>query len=379
MSSDNSSSNRSFRSQAPRARASYRGQAKLNQSDETFNKGYDSSYSMTNSDSSDHTISMKAHSLSEGSGRSTARNNSDSTEYHVDIAKFTELVNSIKPYWNVKVSDLPAPMFDRFAAIKLLIVNAGSTANSMLLFSIIDEAMKDVDLSQLSPETVGMKFIGCTLPSPPGVSVGCGQNCAGAFHRPEELTGITGCEAAVYLFQNGSFITLTYGTGGAEGPVSKAYIYVPKDFIAFNSSAIDALNRIGIKSVRLIHTGDTFSTWSKVSPDFVPIDTLALGYAPTGQPSVQPATQPMSVSLYPESSSSSISPWWWVVLIIFLLILIGVGIYFACRQNMSASASRVEVIGAGDESFDADELHAKQTPNLDEFDYIGGMRPYSRY
>lgn len=373
MSNNLASSNRSSKSRSSKSRGSYRGQAKLNEAnDMPINKGVESTHSMTHSDSSDQTLSYRQHSLSEGSARTFTRDNSvsgsSSSEYHVDTAKFTELVDSIKPYWNTKISELPSKIFDTFSAIKLLIAGAGSTANHMILLSIVDEAMKDINYNEVTPDTIAAKLIGCTIPTCPGIPIGCSQLCAGSISRPEELTGVSKCDHAVYLFNNESFITLTYGS---SNPSYKAYIYVPKDFKSFTQSAVDALKRNGVKEVLIAHLGDKPSTCDSVATSFVPVDSLLYSNVSAVNIKKQESTPTFDGNVTDIQGSNGISPWWWVLLIILILILIGVGIYFARMQNLKAGHQMAEA--------DGDELHAKQTPNMSEFDYIAGMKPYSRY
>lgn len=373
MSRDNSSVNRSTKS-----RSRYRGMVKLSQNNNLISKGIDSSYSMTHSDSSDSTLSVRQYSMSEGSlphrSAISRPDDSSSTEYHVDVDKFSELVDSIKPYWNTKVSELPSKMFDTFSAIKLLIANAGSTQNHVILLSIVDQAMRDINYSDIVPDTVAAKLIGCTIPSCEGIPIGCSQLCAGSISRPDGAK----CEYPVYLYNGESFVTLTYGS---TNPSEKAYVYVRKDFKSFTQSAIDALKRNGIREVLIIHLSDNMSTCSSVASEFVSLDMLLNPQRTTianNKLSSQKLKQQQDYTIETNSASSW---WWWILIVLILAVIVGLCIYFARQYKMYPSKSGVEKeasVGtdwAGAFSYGG---LANITPTIGEFDYIGGMRPYSR-
>jgi hypothetical protein len=300
------------------------------------------------------------------------------------------MVQSLDPYKYSKVSELPPSIGDIFGAVRVLIAGTNGTENRIQLLAIIhDIIMKDVNIKDIQPATLIANLVGCQLPS--DVNIGCSALCAGSVMGGSDLNGITKCSEAVFLYNGSSFITLTHGTESGSG---KAYVYVEEGFKSFKQSDIDALTRAGIKSVKIIVLSPDATVYKYISPDFVPIDTLLAGGPgnlasqadANGQLSSQSKSGSISpVSTYPESSNSStVSWWWWVALIILLLILIGVGIYFARRQNAISSAKLAAT--AADSSEDmvsskglGDDMMANQTPNLSEFDYIGGMRPYSRY
>lgn len=384
MSSDTMGNSRTVKSRGRVTRASYRGQAKINSSSDVVNKGYESSQSMTMSGSSDHTLSLRNQSLSEGSGRSSgpSASTSGSSDFRVNIDKFKEMIRTISPYKYSKITELPANIGDMFSAIKVLISGAAGSNNKIeLLASINDEIMKDVKIEDIQPDTLVSKLIGCSIAPCDGITTGCSQLCAGSLHPPSELTGVVKCPDPVFLFNGLTFITLTYGSDSNSG---KAYVYVSKDFKGFGQSDIDALNRVGIKQIKLIVLDTDPSKCISVAPDFVSLNLFMQTSSMTNSDAAQPMNkQSSNISIQADQSSSMSSWWWWILLIILLLILIGVGIYFARRQNAVASAVLAEKEENASmtmhDMYAKHDVYAKQTPTLAEFDYIGGMRPYSRY
>ena len=367
-----SSSRQHRRSRRTGRYAPYTGQTGTKTSDEIVNKGFES-HSVSRSEiTHNYDVSMRSNfserSFSEPTNQDHLRNDS-STQYRVNIDKFRELVLTVSQYWDKDVHDLPVHVQDAFSAVKLLIAGAETTQNGLDLFKIIDEVMNEIDTTQIKPNSLGAKMIGCKIESCPGIPLECSPSCAGSLSRNSVIEGIAKkCLYPVYVLIGDVFNTLTYGsTENAD----KAYVYVMNDFKQFSKNNIDALRQQGIKEIFLAKLGKKPTTCVSVSNSFVSLDSFVTNE------SLEQQGGGSNSDLNAQSTTDTyqmMNPWWWLLVVVILLVILGIAIYIA-RKNTVTSDPVVTKSQSPPEA----NNKARLTPNLAEFDYIGGMRPYTGY
>lgn len=257
------------------------------------NKGYtapkfaqNTSYSDSSSSFASSNSSAPSGSASTG-GRSTLNSAPSTTaghtptdissgigEVNVDMRKFRALVETLRPFSQTTTNDLPSSIAETNAAVIQIVKSTAGSSQQQQIMGVIREVFQDIPASEVKPNTIAAKFIGCHFNSCPGIPIGCGPLCAGSLGNDANLSGWKPCEVSVYMFDKGSFSILTHGSTDQK----QAFIYVQRDFTGFTREQIDTLKRNGIERVRIVFLDETSTgtNCQQMHTEFVGVDTLLI-------------------------------------------------------------------------------------------------------
>lgn len=281
---------------------SYRAKIKKNV-EETVTKGQDSSFK-TPSETSCPRTSI---------GTKTLTSSSEGKNYHINMEKFSELLDSLVQFAKTDIEKLSTRDKENLTAIKQIATNVDDVKIMNEIKDLINKKFP-CDSKNMVPKTVEAVLCGCQHPSCHGIPTGCSQFCASSIMGDPSLTGIQPCQDAVYLYKKGVLDILSFGANSNNN----AYVYVDSSFTAYTADMIVFLSKNGTKYVKTVYyEGDKCQ---QMSPDFVSVETI--------KNELNKLVQNKK-----NKNTSNNMMWWWWVLVLLALVVLGLVIWAMTSKN----------------------------------------------
>lgn len=305
-------------------------------SDDVFEKGSET-WTQTPTKDSHHCESRetKSQTPSITPSRSDQMNslNENKRVYGVDMEKLNGILLDLKKYEHVKADDLPVEYKEKLAALRHITSGLSDSKDPMLV-EVLSLFKKHFDPNDIREQgTVASVISGCNAPGCLNIPGGCGHLCADSIMGANSINGVSPCDDAVVVIENGVISLKTHGKKGNE----RAWVYVKVDFKGLDAHMIKTLKENGIKYVKIVVVDGAKCIQS--SPEFADLDLILKA--------ISSRTKAESMFNSYQASLSSDSWWWWVIIAVFVLLLLILAVWLMVKSGNRSQSDKMNMNMSG--------------------------------